>query len=68
MPPQADGSEHVRALRDPQPEPTVAVTTETAPEIDHPEGGRPPDEKEPVSGEISPFLRALLLALSAWHT
>jgi len=56
----------MRALREPEIEQVSAGTTESAREIDHPEGGRPPGEKEPVSGEISPFLRTLLRALSAW--
>jgi len=56
----------MRALREPETVPGSAGTTESGHEIDHPEGGRPTGEKEPVSGEISPFLRALLHALSAW--
>jgi hypothetical protein len=56
----------MRALREPEAEPAGAVTTESGPEIDHVEGGRPAGEKEPVLWEIRPFLRALLRALAAW--
>jgi len=57
----------MRALRDPQAEPDTGTPSEARQELDHPEGARPKAEKAPPPVDISPFLRALLRALGAWH-